>query len=280
MSIFHNQEVMYIKDVTLRVKDLKRSLDFYENVIGLNVLLKNGSTATLGVDGPLVTIVEDKNIKPKSRHAGLYHFAILLPTRKDLADFLMRIVKYQYQITGGSDHGVSEAIYLDDPDGNGIEIYHDRDKSQWPTTKEGGIDMFTEGLDYDNLLQERSPELISKMPKGTLMGHVHFHVRSIDEARHFFTELIGFDVILQYGPSALFISDAGYHHHVGLNVWLGSHVKNNVDGPGLIRYHLNATNEQIKHIKQQLVQSNYPFSETSNGLDVVDINGVLINIKH
>jgi catechol 2,3-dioxygenase len=150
---------------------------------------------------------------------GLYHFAILVPSRAHLARALRRLVDARTRLQGAADHGVSEAIYLADPDGNGIEIYRDRPRPEWPMT-DGQLHMGVDPLDLEALLDE-SDDRSSALGPGTVVGHVHLHVADLAAARRFYVDVLGFAVMQRYGPSALFVSAGGYHHHIGLNTWAG-----------------------------------------------------------
>src|SRR5262249_52339793 len=152
---------------------------------------------------------------------GLYHFAILVPSRADLARSLMRLVETETVLQGAADHGVSEALYLADLDGNGIEIYRDRPRAEWPVVDgpatalgAGRLRMGADPLDFDNLASAAAPGPV--LPPGTVIGHVHLHVARLDEAQQFYVDVLGFELMQRYGPSALFVSAGGYHHHIGL----------------------------------------------------------------
>lgn len=153
---------------------------------------------------------------------GLYHFAILVPSRADLARSLRRLADTDTVMQGFADHGVSEALYLADPDGNGIEIYRDRPRAEWPMAN-GAVQMTADPLDLEDLLAAAPPASgqFHALADGTVIGHVHLHVGNLAEAEAFYVGVLGFDLIQRYGPSALFVSAGGYHHHVGLNTWAG-----------------------------------------------------------
>lgn len=210
--------------VALRVGDLRRSVAFYERVIGCTVLARDGSRAVLGVPGtPLVVLEELPGAAPKPRHAtGLYHFAILVPSRLELARSLARLTAAGAREPGCSDHGVSEALYLSDPDGNGIEIYRDRPRAEWPRRGDA-LDMVIEPLDLKALLAEASQggPVPGVLDPATRIGHVHLHVADLEAAEGFYGAALGFDVMQRIAPGALFISAGGYHHHLGLNTWAG-----------------------------------------------------------
>jgi catechol 2,3-dioxygenase len=209
--------------VRLTVSDLSRSREFYERTIGLAANEHDDGTVGLGAPGapPVVVLHGDASATPLQRRAtGLYHLAILLPTRRDLALALMRLARTRWPLDGASDHLVSEALYLSDPDGNGIEIYRDRPRDQWPGT-EGQIEMATLPLDLDDILGELSAGDHSEplVPAGTSIGHVHLQVADLAEAEAFYSGVLGFDVMVRLYPQALFISAGGYHHHIGMNTW-------------------------------------------------------------
>lgn len=209
--------------VSLTVGDLARSLLFYGDVLGLApVEHSNGSALLAAGDSPLLHLVELPGARPKpARATGLYHFAVLLPGRPDLARWLRHVLENSWPLQGWSDHGVSEAIYLADPDGNGIEVYRDRPRGEWPLV-DGELQMVTEPLDARDLLAQAGAASSSwRMPAGAVMGHVHLHVASIPQAQGFYCDMLGFDLMQRYGPSALFVSAGGYHHHIGLNTWAG-----------------------------------------------------------
>ncbi|REK57295.1 MAG: glyoxalase [Thermobacillus sp.] len=219
---FHQAPCTYVGQVSLKVLDLERALRFYREVIGFKVLAQTGASATLTADGrtALLTVERPDDAAPKQgRTTGLYHFALLLPTRTDLA----RIVKHFARIglrIGSSDHLVSEALYLSDPDGNGIEIYRDRDPSEW-NWKRGEVEMAVDPLDFRDLLAAGDDKPWDGLPAGTLMGHIHLHVSELGPAERFYVDGLGFEVVNRFGAQALFLSTGGYHHHIGLNTWNG-----------------------------------------------------------
>ncbi|MDQ6419763.1 VOC family protein [Paenibacillus sp. LHD-117] len=212
--------------VKLKISDLERSLKFYEDVVGLRLLKQHGRTAELTVDGStaLLILEEVPNavITPPRSFSGLYHFAILLPTRKDLGLALRRLIESGIEI-GQADHLVSEALYISDPDHNGIEIYRDRPREEWNINSDGTVRMASDPIDWDGLLQEAGSTAWSGMPAGTTMGHVHFHIGDMAKARRFYCDVLGFDIVADWmRMGALFIAAGGYHHHVGLNLWAGA----------------------------------------------------------
>jgi len=209
--------------VALTVSDLAASRRFYEEAIGLRPVDRDDGTVELTAqDGrPLVVLHPDSAAPPLNRRAtGLFHLAILFPSRLDLAFALARLAEARWPLDGASDHLVSEALYLSDPDGNGIELYRDRPRDDWRYDN-GALEMSTLPLDLRDVLGELSQatEPQPSAPAGTTMGHVHLQVADIAEAEAFYNGVLGFDVMVRGYPGALFVSAGGYHHHLGLNTW-------------------------------------------------------------
>lgn len=213
-------------ELSLRVSDLKRSIQFYEEIVGFTVLRQSSRKAELTVDGKHILLVLEEIpnavVVPRRSAAGLYHFALLLPTRRDLGVVLQRLIQAGIHI-GQADHLVSEALYITDPDNHGIEIYRDRPRETWERDEQGYYKMATDPIDWDGLLFEAKGSKESKLPAGMTVGHVHFHVSDLSASRHFYCDVLGFDVTsdVTRQMGALFISAGGYHHHIGLNVWAG-----------------------------------------------------------
>jgi catechol 2,3-dioxygenase len=232
--------------VSLTVSDLARSLRFYGEVLGLAPVERSAGSVLLAAgETRLLHLVELPGARPKpARAAGLYHFALLLPGRPDLARWLRHVLESGWPLQGWSDHGVSEAIYLADPDGNGIEVYRDRPRAEWPVAN-GELQMVTDPLDAANLLAlADGAEPWQAMPAGAVMGHVHLHVASIPQAQAFYCDVLGFDLMQRYGPSALFVSAGGYHHHAGLNTWAGVGAPPAPAGSAGLRYFTIAVPDQ------------------------------------
>lgn len=207
---------LHIGAVTLRVNDLARLTTFYRDAIGLGLIAQDHATATLGVDGVALVRLVEGGAQPSSP-AGLFHLALLLPSRAALADWVGHAAQVRIPLDGASDHLVSEALYLSDPEGNGIEIYRDRPRTEWPR-RDGAIRMATERLDLDALLREANGGEYPGMPTGTRMGHIHLRVGDTGEAEAFYQGSLGFDLTVRY-PGASFLSSGGYHHHIAGNVW-------------------------------------------------------------
>jgi catechol 2,3-dioxygenase len=249
-----------IGQVALRVRDLARSIEFYTNNIGLELMAHSLGKALLGTGNRcLVELHADAQAKHISGTAGLYHFAVLVPSRVELAKSLRQLIDTNTRLQGFADHLVSEAIYLADPDGNGIELYRDRPRDQWPRAN-GQLQMATDPLDVKNLLDELSggEEEWTGLVPGTTIGHIHLQVPDLAQAIAFYQGVLGFDLVMRYGPSAAFLSAGGYHHHLGLNTWAGTGVRPAPpDAAGLIEFTidlpdigaLNETAQRLEMLK-------------------------------
>jgi catechol 2,3-dioxygenase len=214
-----------IKNVRLQVRDLKQSLAFYGDLLGLTTIRQTGNEAQLapgsGLDHIIELIARKDAIPKPHRSSGLYHIAIRYPTRRSLAEALNRLVERRWVFQGFADHLVSEAIYLADPDGNGVEIYCDRPKEEWRRAN-GQIAMGSEPLDVDNLMDElHAVPQDDEKSRAIDIGHVHLHVASLARAENFYHTILGFDITQRSYPGALFLSAGGYHHHIGTNIWAG-----------------------------------------------------------
>ncbi len=214
--------------VCLTVSDLERSLTFYTSLLGLKVVKRVKGIAYLGFNSEssehIITLVERRDAALKQPDTnGLYHYAILVPSRVDLALAIRELTDKNYPLDGAADHLVSEAIYLKDPEGNGIEIYRDRPRNEWERV-DGMLKMGTNHLDLPSLFAdlEQSNRAWTGMPKDTRVGHIHLQVSDLKEAEKFYVNILGFEITIRYELSALFLSAGGYHHHIGLNIWAGT----------------------------------------------------------
>ncbi|MFD0959750.1 VOC family protein [Paenibacillus chungangensis] len=215
-------------EVELRVSNLKRSIQFYKDIIGLQVMEEREDSASLTADGQTTLVVlravPGATVTPPRSFSGLYHFAILLPERKHLGLMARHLMERDVAI-GQADHAVSEALYLSDPDHNGIEIYRDRPRSEWKYDAQGGLKMGTDPIEWESLLEEADGYEWEGLPSGTTIGHVHFHVGDMTEAKRYFCDALGFSVEadMMRSMGAMFLAAGGYHHHIGLNIWAGLH---------------------------------------------------------
>lgn len=220
---FHSKQTTFVGRVNIKVENLERSLKFYQEIIGFDILEQASSTAKLTSNGKtsILSLEQPQNVTPKQgRTTGLYHFALLLPKRSDLANIIVHFTEKGIHF-GASNHLVSEALYLQDPDGNEIEIYVDRDPSQWIWNEEEVV-MTVDPLDFEDLLKNVVPRNTwTKLPENTIMGHIHLHVSELRRAEEFYVKGLGFNVVNRYGTQALFLSTGKYHHHIGINTWNG-----------------------------------------------------------
>jgi len=231
---------VHIARVALRVSELDRSIEWYGRVAGLALRERNGAQATMGApDGGPVLLelreAERPGVAPRQA-AGLFHTAFLYPKRAQLGSALERSIQQRESLTGASDHAVSEALYFDDPDGIGVELYRDRPREEWPPPRPGDkVFMVTEPLDAEGVLAEADGDL-PDAANGVTVGHVHLKVADVEDAVAFWTQEVGMELMARYGADAAFISDEGYHHHVGANSWhsRGAELEPQ-DGPGLDR---------------------------------------------
>ena len=260
---FHQKPNLYTSHVQLKVSNLERSLQYYTTIIGFSVLQQDDHTAYLTFDGKtsLLSLVQVDNALPlRDGVTGLYHFALLLPTRKDLGNIVQHFVNLDVRL-GASDHDVSEALYLNDPDGNGIEIYVDRPESEW-TWQNGSVHMVTDRLNFNPILAEADGQW-NGLPEGTVMGHIHLSVADLQATEQFYTEVLDYEVVTRYGGQALFISTGKYHHHIGLNTW---HSQGGVKAPanhiGLKSYTIVLKNEEYaEQVKEKLLTAGYLIEE-------------------
>jgi catechol 2,3-dioxygenase len=254
--------------VHLTVTDLARSIPFYENSIGLELARHEGAQAALGAGGEdLLVLTEDPQARPSGRHAGLYHFALLNPSRLELARAAQRLMETQTPVSGASDHKISEAIYLPDPDGNGIELAADRSREHWgdlgDPTSHGG----PEPLDMVSLMAMVEGQAPLARASGDLrVGHLHLHVGDIEGALEFWRDLIGFEVMTRF-PSAAFIAAGGYHHHLGLNTWRGEGVPPMPPGTVGLRHWTVVldSQEEVAAVRARLEAAGAPVEERPDG---------------
>lgn len=260
--------------VALTVADLDRSIRFYDGVLGFKLIQRRDSTAVLGVEQtPLLELAGQPGARPKSPYmTGLYHFAILVPSRADLARSLRRLAETRYLLGGSSDHLVSEALYLSDPDGNGIEVYCDRPRSAWPI-QGGQVQMAVDPLDLEGLLAEleRDRRPWQGLAPGTRIGHIHLQVADLRQAEAFYHGVLGFDV-MQHMPGALFVSAGGYHHHLGLNTWHTRGAPPPPPGSAGLRHFTIALPDEAEQarVAQRLQAAEIPFEQRDGVLVLRD----------
>lgn len=268
--------VTTLGEVSLTVSDLARSTSYYQSAVGLQLTERGDGEALLGVAGRgLLRLTERQGARPVGRHTGLYHFALLLERRADLANWLAHAARDRVALVGLSDHFVSEALYLSDPDGHGIEIYWDRPRETW----EGqvGSRMTTLALDVDSLLSEVEPESepYAGLAAGTVMGHVHLKVAAIPETVAFYRDALGFGLMAQLGTQATFLSAGGYHHHIGANVWESAGASPPPSDEAALRHFtvLFPSHGELERVADRLSRLGHPPHETNAGLVVRDPSG-------
>jgi catechol 2,3-dioxygenase len=273
--------------VALTVADLDVSTTFYRDTLGFEVLQNNSKQAVLGAGGtPLLVLhgLPGAGPAPTNRTGltGLYHFAILVPTRLDLGRSLLHMVESGYPLGGASDHLVSEALYLSDPDNNGIEIYRDRPRNEWPH-RNGQLQMASDPLDLHALIAEAQadPRPWNGLAAGTRLGHMHLQVADIPQARDFYHGVLGFDIIFDWERmGALFVSAGGYHHHLGLNTWHSRGGRPAPDGSAGLRYFTVQLpdGDALAEVLARLDAANVPYREENGGVVVDDPwrNGILL----
>lgn len=277
MSEFHQQPNVFVNHVTIKVQELKRSIPFYKNIVGFQVLEQSETKAVLTANGttPLLTLEKRGEVVPKlPRTTGLYHFAILLPNRKELGKFINHLTEQRFQITGAANHEISEALYFNDPEGNGIEVYCDTPPSSW-RWQNGLIRATNSQLDFESIAADAKGELWTGLPQDTLMGHIHLHVSDIKKAERFYHQGLGLDVVIRMGDHALFFSTGGYHHHIGVNIWNGTGAPQpQINSVGLQNFTINFPNEKAKQtIVQNLQSLQYSVSQIDGNYVTKDPSG-------
>lgn len=269
----------HIGRVRLRVGDLERALGFYRGVLGLDVSRDEGSSLTLG---DLFILEERPGIARRPRRpvtTGLYHVALLVPSRRELGRSLLGLQHAGYPLRGMSDHAVSESLYLDDPDGNGLEIYADRPRSKWPV-RDGVVQMTVDPMDVEGVLaagRER-PEPWAGLSPETVVGHVHFTVSELEPAVAFYRDVIGFDVMMST-PSLVAVSAGGYHHHLNLNTWAGEGADRDSDRvAGLSRWELWVPDGSARKTLIERITAAGALTASLNGVTATDPDAVAVEI--
>ena len=278
---FASRTPLHIGAVGLKVRDLDRLTGFYRDVLGLSVLDRSTDGAALGAGGvPLVHLEHRPDAKPDdTRTAGLYHTAFLVPTRADLARWLLHVARGKVPLTGASDHAVSEAFYLDDPEGNGIEVYYDRPAETWQWTG-NDLRITTDPLDVDSILREVPPTAtFPGAPDGLRIGHVHLRVGDVARAETFYRDALGLDVTRRrHGAS--FMSSGRYHHHIAANVWHSAGAgRRDEDRAGLSWLSLEAADgSTFDAARTRLAQAATELAVTASGIETADPWGTRLRI--
>jgi len=258
----------------LRVADLDEVTEFYRNVVGLEVQQRTDATATLGAgDTALLELQRDVDAEPRGNRAGLFHTAFRVPSRTALGAALDRI-RSEWRLDGASDHNVSEALYLSDPEGNGVEIYRDREREQWPHAADGSVEMATLPLDLGEVAA--ASDGAADAPAGTTVGHVHLEATAIEAARAFYVDTLGFDVRMDV-ESALFLAAGDYHHHVGVNTWNGR--SEPAGGYGLAWFEVVVPDDATLSAVRERLAADVAVAERGDGIEVADPDGIRIRVR-
>jgi catechol 2,3-dioxygenase len=275
-------ESTHLGRVRLQVADLDRSIAFYEKVLGFRSIRRTDDSASLGPHGEDREIVHLRQLRsaravPRRGLLGLYHFAILLPDRASLGRFIAHLGEIG-AYAGMSDHFVSEAVYLTDPDGLGIEVYADRPRDAWKYD-ERQLYMTTNPLDVDDLIRAAGGERWQGMPPGTVLGHVHLYVDDIDKAESFYHQALGFDKVVWSYPGALFMSAGGYHHHLGTNTWArGAAPATNADARLLEWEIVVPTKKDAEEAAHHVERAGYPVKQESGEWILTDPWGTSLRL--
>jgi catechol 2,3-dioxygenase len=268
---------MTIGTVFLRVADLPNQVRFYQERLGLQVQRQEAEITYLGAGGrDLLALLPRPHYQRYPQAVGLYHFALLLPSRAELALALLHLLETRTPLQGASDHLVSEALYLSDPEGNGIELYADRPRQTWFQREQ--LQMGTRALDADGLLSSLDGQAMTwqGLPEGTQMGHIHLHVASIPSSQQFYSEILGMEVMMAMG-SASFLAYERYHHHVGINTWGGRSLAP-ADTLGLEHYQLALGATQLQAVMRRLERSGQSVEALTDGYAVLDPNGIKLHL--
>jgi len=279
---FANRTPMRVGMVTLRVRKLDPVADFYRDVIGLAVMERSPSSATLGAGGAKLLVLEARPdaTEESKRAAGLYHTAFLMPTRKDLARWLVHAASHRVPLSGFADHLVSESVYLDDPEGNGIEVYADRDPSQWQWS-EGSVKMASDELNIPDLLSLTNTRVAdyAKAPDGLRVGHMHLRVGDLAEAERFYHGTVGLDPTRRRNGAA-FLSSGRYHHHLGMNVWQSQGAGQRDDATtGLAWFSLVTEKQELLAAQEErLRKGGAKLTALADGVEAVDPWGTRVRL--
>ena len=282
-SGFRLPDETHIGRVRLQVADLDRSIAYYEKVLGMRTLSHSGGRAELGPKGDdrvLLELVEKQGARsvPRRGLLGLYHFAVLLPDRAALGRFIVHLEEIG-EYAGMSDHAVSEAVYLTDPDGLGIEVYADRPRDTWRIA-ERQLQMATKPLDVPGVIASAAGKKWDGLPPGTVIGHVHFYVGDIDRASSFYHAGVGLDKIVWNYPGALFMSAGGYHHHVGVNTWAAGASPATDDDARLIEWELVVPDgTAVQAAASSIATAGYAIERDGDALMAADDWGIRLRLR-
>jgi catechol 2,3-dioxygenase len=270
--------------VHLRVADFPACLSFYCALLGLGVVRRLGNVVHLGAseNGLPMLVLEERRGMRRSHPvaAGLYHAAILMPNRPALGGVVRRLIGQRYPLSGAADHGVSEAVYLSDPEGNGLELYADKPRERWKRNLDE-IEMTTLPLDLDELVESASSAgdgVSARVPAGTRLGHIHLRVQDLGSSEWFYSDLVGFEVTTRAYGGALFLAAGDYHHHIGVNVWAGTHIRRAPEeGPGLAAYQITVGRpEALRALRTRLGETGLKLRPAESGFGLLDPSGITV----
>lgn len=285
--MFKSDKNMTCGYAQLNVQDLTAMKKYYTENIGLGIIKENEKQTELGIVETgstllLLSKIQKDGNRSKIPKAGLFHMAFLLPSRKDLGNILYSLLTKGVTVSGASDHGYSEAIYLQDPEGNGIEIYWDMPKENWIINEDGTIPGVTEEMDAEGVLSSRNSDPSDKLPEGTIIGHMHLSVSDLTDSSLFYTNVLGLSVKYNYGQQAQFLAAGAYHHHLGMNTWAGKDLpRRDSQDLGLTLFSVCLQSEIAYHtLQEHLNESDYTVQTEQNHMIVTDPNGIHIKIEY
>lgn len=261
---------LYTESLEINALEPAKLMAFYRDRIGLSLIASNDGEAPFNLgtaDSHLLLTILATDHQAERTHAGLYHLALRLPTRKDLAAILMHLVETGTRLGGASDHGYSNALYLNDPEGNGIEIYWDKPESEWDVQENGVIVGITERLDLEELVSHlTAADAFKGMPIGSDLGHMHLHVFDLQASWDFYRSILGLGLKYIYGDQAIFTATGNYHHHLGMNTWRGTNLSAIVDGEqGLRSYTWAGSQSDFDLVKSNLEANQIAYEITDDG---------------
>ena len=281
MTYAYNSKI-YLAEAVLNVKDLARQTAFYTNILGLEILSQTGEEVLLGAGGkPLVHLIQTVRTESVKASYGLYHMAILLPSREDLADVFKHMAELNVPFVGGADHGYSEALYLEDPEGNGIELYRDKSVAEWDIREDGRIIGVTEELSAQEIYEMGRKVEPFRIASATRMGHIHLSVRDSQVASAFYQAVLDLSDKFTV-PSASWIASGDYHHHLAVNEWGGKHLaKREAQLPGLVYYVVHVEQkEDLVAIAERAKEEGSPVTWlTSTELEFTDPDGIVTRVR-
>lgn len=272
------KENIKIKEVVLKVSNLENSVKFYQTYVGLELISNENGIVSMGVNGEVLLkmYVPEDVVVSNNQFTGLYHVAFLLPTENDLGRLLMHYQELGFYKVGAGDHIYSQALYIYDPDRNGIEIYADRDKSKWDYDAEGKLSAATLSVDVDRLLTLTEGKKWEGMPSGSKIGHVHLQVKDIKKVKEFYVDFLGMQIMTEF-PTALFVSKDGYHHHVGSNIWQGTRLQALPDNYTGLDYYTIIASDYEKYLTD-VKKSAFQYKIEPEGIKIIDDNHIKIRI--